>query len=559
MKFKTVYLLSQHERRALSVAFGSGATVVQAGNGFGKSALLKSLYDTFGAEPHRVDRTWRDANVTSAVDFEIDGKRHTIMKFAGTYSVFDADGRKEFQTTSVTDGLAPFLAEMLDFRLLMTDQRENVLVPPPAYAFAPYYVDQDKSWSAAWASFQRMYLPRSAPTLADYHSGLKPNAYYVAQAERDRLAVGLKEAETRRRGLTEAVDHLSQIEADTQVYFDIDDFQAETEKLLRESQRLHERQTEHREVLSELVERRALWSAQASVTRAALAEFEEVFQSAAGHPIDVECPTCGQHYVNDITARFSIAADTEALVAALHNAQSEERLLTGKIENARSTVDEITAAIDRVQAILSTRRNDLSLGEVIAAEGRNAATRVLRDKAHELDGSIGDITAQMNNFSEEMRRSLDRNRSREIKDFFGAHLGAFAGSLDVRVDQDRVASIHSTQHARGSEGPRGLAAYYYAFLHTVRKFGTSTFCPLVIDAPNQQGQDGEHLPAIISFLVNERPKDAQLILGVEEPIGITEDDATIVNVGVTKWQLLRDDQFDSVAQHLRPYLAQLVS
>jgi len=30
MKFKTVYLLSQAERRALSVAFGPGATVLHA-------------------------------------------------------------------------------------------------------------------------------------------------------------------------------------------------------------------------------------------------------------------------------------------------------------------------------------------------------------------------------------------------------------------------------------------------------------------------------------------------------------------------------------------------
>src|SRR5258706_14103947 len=38
-------------------------------------------------------------------------------------------------------------------------------------------------------------LGGSAATLADYHSGLKPNAYYVAQAEKDRLAVGLRNAE----------------------------------------------------------------------------------------------------------------------------------------------------------------------------------------------------------------------------------------------------------------------------------------------------------------------------------------------------------------------------
>lgn len=559
MKFKSVYLLSQQEQRGLSLKFEPGATVLRAGNGFGKSALLKSLYETFGAEPHSVDKSWRDANVISAVDFDVDGVPYTIMRFAGTYSIFDGNGEKLFQTTAVTQELAPFLAEMLDFRLLMTDQRENVLTPPPSYAFAPFYVDQDRSWSSAWEPFKGMYLPRSSAALADYHSGLKPNAYYVAQANRDRLAVGLKEVESQRRGLGDAVDHLREVESEAQVYLSLEDFQAETESLLRESQCLHEQQARKRAALSELVETKALWTAQASVTRAALGEFQDVFRSATGHTVDVECPTCGQHYVNDISTRFNIAADTEALIGALHHAQSEERRLTREIDTVKAAVDEMAVAINRVQAILNTRRNDLSLGEVIAAEGRNAATRALRHKIGEIDSTIGDIRGQMDEFTAAMKQSLDRKRSREIKDFFSAHLVDFATTLDVRVDGDRSGSISTMQHARGSEGPRGLAAYYYAFLHTVQQFGSSAFCPIVIDAPNQQGQDGEHLPAIISFLVNKRPEGSQLILGVEEPLGITDRDASIVSVGVGKRQLLNEEQFEPIAERLRPYLSKLVT
>jgi ABC-type cobalamin/Fe3+-siderophores transport system ATPase subunit len=53
---------------------------VCAPNGFGKSALLKSLYDTLGAEPHRIDQSWKDARVISMVDFEMDGRPQTILK-----------------------------------------------------------------------------------------------------------------------------------------------------------------------------------------------------------------------------------------------------------------------------------------------------------------------------------------------------------------------------------------------------------------------------------------------------------------------------------------------
>jgi hypothetical protein len=559
MRFNRVYLLSQEERRALTMEFNAGATVLRAGNGFGKSALLKSLYDTFGAEPHRIDQSWRNANVISVVDFEVDGQPGTIMKFAGTYTVFNGSGKRTFQTTSVTHELAPFLADLLDFRLLMTDQREQVLVPPPAYAFAPYYLDQDKSWSSAWEPFRHMYLPRSAATLAEYHSGLKPNAYYVAQAEKDRLAVGLRSAQERLRGLTEAVEHVRALEPETAIYFNLEDYEAETANLLTESARLLDQQLAHRAKLSELVDTRALWLAQIQVTRAALSEFDEVFKSAAGHPIDVECPTCGEHYTNDIAARFNIAADTEALIGVLRHAQEQQGRLDKQIEGVRRDIGEMEVAVSRVRAVLSIRKDGVTFGDIVAAEGRNAATRVLRERVKDVESEIGAFGSQMDEMAAKMRKSLDRKRSRAIKDFFSARLVSFAQELDVRVGDDRSASISTTTHARGSEGPRGLAAYDYAFLHTAREFGSSVFCPLVIDAPNQQGQDAQHLPAIISFLVKRRPSGAQLILGVEEAVGVTDNEARIVNVGVSKNQLLSDAQFEYVSEHLRPYLAQLVA
>jgi hypothetical protein len=558
MRFSKLYLLSTEERRALAVSFKAETTVIRAGNGFGKSALLKSLYETFGAEPHRIDDSWRKANVISAVDFTIDGVQRTILKFAGTYTVFDVEGKRIFQTASVMQGLAPYLAELLDFRLLMTDQQQVVVTPPPAYAFAPFYVDQDKSWSDAWNSFTKMFLPRSAATLADYHLGLKPNEYYVAQSEKDRASVKLREVEVRRRGLADAIDHLREIESEAPIYYSLDDYYAETEHLLSESQRLQAEQGGQWAKLAELNDARSVWLAQISVTRAALGEAEDVFASAVGHSLDVECPTCGEHYTNDIATRFNIAADSAALIGVMRNAQEQVRQLDAKITKERSNVREIEVGIARIQSILSTRRDDLSFEQVVAAEGRNAATRVLRSRIGDVDQEIGALATLIRELATQMRRSLDRKRSTAIRDRFGAFLTTFATQLDVRVGDVRSKAISRMNFARGSEGPRGLAAYYYACLHTAREFGSSAFCPLVIDAPNQQGQDAVHLPAIISFLVKQRPPGSQLILGVEEPAGISKGDADIISVGERRNQLLRDAEFEAVSEHLRPHMAQLV-
>ena len=100
MKFRRLYLLSRDSRRAFTMEFGPGATVIQAPNGYGKSALLKSLYDAFGAEPHRVDDRWKSERVVTAVEFAIDGIVRTIVKSGGMYAIFDEAGAWQFQTSS---------------------------------------------------------------------------------------------------------------------------------------------------------------------------------------------------------------------------------------------------------------------------------------------------------------------------------------------------------------------------------------------------------------------------------------------------------------------------
>lgn len=555
MKFLRLYLLSREKQRAFKVEFGPNANVIQAPNGFGKSVLLKSLYEAFGAEPHRVDNRWKSERAVTAVEFAIDGVVQTIVKLEGIYAIFDEAGTLQFQTSSVTSELSPYLANMLDFRLLMMNQRDEVLVPPPAYAFAPYYVDQDKSWTEPWRPFSKMYLPKSTLTLAEYHSGLKPNSYYIARADRDRLSRDKEEVELRRRGLANAVDHLAKLAPGLTLHLTLSDFKEETERLLKESQQLHEREVEHREKLAELADVRALWSAQLAIARAALKELDEAFTSSTSQPVDVECPSCGEHYSNDIAARFNIAADSESLIGVVQQALEELRKVDAEIKKAELNISAIAEAVVRVQSVLSARRSEISLGDVVASEGRNVATRVLYQHIGEADEAIRQLAELIEKRGAEMSLLLDKERQKSIISYYSGQLERVAQQLNVGLEEE--GSIASPPRARGSEGPRGLAAYYYAFLHTVRKYGSATFCPIVIDEPNQQGQDRKHLPAIIQLLIADRPKDSQMILAVNQAEGLSFGQANIVVVGQARNQLLDEKAFSGVRAHLMPFLKKM--
>lgn len=555
LTFKKVYLHSQAEQRGLVLEFSRGATVVHAPNGFGKSALLKSLYEAFGAEPHSIDDTWRRAAIASRIDFEIGGVDYSIIKFGGSFGIFDSKGELLLLSKSASS-LGAWLSSNLNFKLRMTNQKQETVTPPPSYAFAPFYVDQDKSWATPWVPFQRMYLPRSAQVLADYHSGIRPNAYYEAQAERDQLVLKSKEVSNRREGLAVAIDHVMSIESSAVINFNVADFLAETDRLVDESRLLQQAQTQFRSELADLADEYAQWTAHNEIARRALDEFNTVFEQATGHPVDVECPTCGHHYTNSIASRFEIAADAETLIAALQHGLQERDKIGLKLDAARSQVLRLEMSAARVRETLSTRRGDISLEQIVTAQGRNLAAQKLRQEVDAADREVGELAAAIDDLSKVMRKVIDRRRSGEIKHFFAERITQFSTQLDVRVGEK--VSIARATHARGSEGPRGLAAYYYAFLHTARKYGSSAFCPIVVDSPNQQGQDATHLPAIVRFLVKERPDDSQLILAVEDAIGLEGLDAKIVRVGEGKNRLLAASQYQAAGDALNPGIAKML-
>jgi hypothetical protein len=39
----------------------------------------------------------------------------------------------------------------------------------------------------------------------------------------------------------------------------------------------------------------------------------------------------------------------------------------------------------------------------------------------------------------------------------------------------------------GSDLPRALLAHYYSVLHAIQHYGSSVYCPIIIELPNQQG------------------------------------------------------------------------
>ena len=340
--------------------------------------------------------------------------------------------------------------------------------------------------------------------------------------------------------------------------YELGDFSHETERLVLESQNLHEAQVKYREQLAALNEERQLWSNQRQVLNGAISEMTGALHEAAEHPTHVECPTCGQDYDNSLAEQFGLIEDVDGLIAARLNASKKISQLDDLIKRRKSNLSDVEAALTQISATFAVRKAQLTFRDVVAAEGKSEAAKLLQGKLTELDAYIAKLKGGIATQDQRMKDTQRRDRTSKIKSEFAGLLVEFARALDVRLDDKKNLNLSGVNIGRGSEGPRALLAYYFAFLRVTSTYSSSVQCPIVIDAPNQQGQDKTHMPAMMRLMLEQAPKDSQLIIGAEEQYGLSDSEIELVDVSGQKDHVLRLEQFEHVAEAVRPYTGLLI-
>ncbi|HIA50497.1 MAG TPA: hypothetical protein EYN91_00155, partial [Candidatus Melainabacteria bacterium] len=356
-------------------------------------------------------------------------------------------------TPHVTSVLGPYLGQLCSFKLVLANKKDETKSPPPSYVFAPYYVDQDASWQNPWKSFVDLTMfPSSAKALSEYHSGLRPNDFYEAKAERDRLKAEFNKIDAERKAVDQAYRRIGETMAGAVISIDLDEFKSEAECLVRESQILHDAQTHFRNELASINEEYHLWLEHVAVVEAALREADDSFRQALVEPPEVDCPMCGQHYDNHVADQFELVADKDELLHALQIGRQKVRELTEKRNSQNNKLEQVVAAIDRVNGILATHRHDISLRDVLTAQGRSEARRVLSERLAELDADAGEKQRLIADAEGRMRETESKRRRQDILTYFADTLGRFTSELDVNMPASLRDVIQGAKFGRGSEG-----------------------------------------------------------------------------------------------------------
>ncbi|WP_457091824.1 hypothetical protein, partial [Microvirga sp. P5_D2] len=471
---------------------------------------------------------WGKANVKALLTFNVDGARFRALRSGDRVAVFDAENRLLISTTSFTSELGPFFAKLLDFKLVLSNRKGAPETPPPAYAFLPFYVDQDAGWAKPLSSFDRLQqYANFKKFLIEFHSGIRPNRYYELIADKKKLEIEKRELEHDHRVVQKAVARLGLepsfdgIELSYASHEDaIDGFLVRL-KVLREI-----RQARALE-LSDILDLRTTLNEQASIVQASVNELAMDAEWASDDARDeIPCPTCGTRHQNNFANRFSILRDREECLEFLSNTNRKVRGLSRRVEELQETIRSTDKTVSEIQEILERQHGDVTLKDVIESEGRRAAFDVFASQLRDLQGAIGNKIAAASSINDEIKKLNDPAIKRKVENYYASLMGKYLRSLNfLDPDNDAITKITGKIVETGSEHPRLLLAYILSLSDTIHRFTTSFTAPLVIDSPVQQEQDRTNAPAIVKLVTSKRPNGGQTIIGTISLHGIELTDA----------------------------------
>lgn len=560
LRFKKLWLVSEASRAARSIEFNPKMTLLVGKNHTGKSTLVKHIFKTLGCETKGKSDRW-DSLAISVLRFDLNGVDYLAYRRANVYALKN-ESTGTIKVTTKYSEWSDLLANLFDFRLMLPTHQESLSQATPPFLFLPFYFDQDGSWQKQWNSFEKLSQFSSwAKPLTSYVTGQRPNGYYIAKFEETKAKAEATKVAHELGVVQSALVRVKKSLPRTTLRIDAGAFKQEIADLLRSSTQLNQEQESLRSRAFEQASVKESLSTQIAMAKDALRDLEGDLKYLTESKVEptLLCPTCGTTHENGFPIRLELVDDAETLRKIIAELESERQKVDEALAGIQGKLNRVRLKSHDIEKTLQIKKGALRLQDVVDSQ----SSEVVRGAfAKDMDSLRRQLTKHEET-SADLKEKVSKfdlpERTKEINSFYAERIELFASELgvqDLREDVKKKPDANIT--ASGSALPRSLLAYQFAVLHTAKEKGDANLFPVVVDSPNQQGQDAEHLSQMMNFIVKRTPAGQQLILAVEEsPTGLVFEGSTIELT--TPFGLLEATQYETVSAELRNLVLEIAS
>ncbi|ELY2759135.1 hypothetical protein SMC32_002875 [Cronobacter sakazakii] len=524
-------------------------------NSIGKSTLAKSLLWSLGCDPV-IDEEWKSNDIKSILYFTINNKEYFSCRGSHSIILGAIDGEAK-RYTHITGDFSQDLSDLVNFKMKLPNRTDGKLeTPPPAYYFLPFYIDQIKSWSSPWDSFENLgQYANWKKSLIKYFTGYLKPEHFELEEEIYEYSEVKKESTAKIEKFQSAVDVIVDNSADITIALD--------------NEKFSEIQKEINTELQEFIDyQRRLYDAQATITSniydlekqyelatSSANELEEDYKFAVESiPTDhLECPLCGTLHDNSLTNRALLLSEKDSLLDEANSIASEIEALRSSLFELNEVAQFATNEIERINKKYLTDDNageKTLITQVIDAISKEKVSRSIQVKIDNEDLKISKANNSVAELKKDQRKLLSNKDKEELNSsFMSKLLGNIEALGSTGVNLSKVKSPTDYKQLLGggaAEAARGLLAYQLSVLQQIHSAKTCIVPPFVIDTPNQQEQAGHRYETVIKELMRSIPEDYQIILCAMENNALNEfkNDANVITLNSGK--LLDSSQYDSL-------------
>lgn len=555
---KKLTILSIPEKAAKAVKFHPRRNLITGENDVGKSSIIKSIYHTLGADVH-FDGVWEKADAISLLEFSYKCKDYMILRSRDHFGLFDNKGNLLRAFDSIIKSLSPYLAQLFNNKLQLKQSQTNQRIPAsPAIQFLPFYIDQDKSWTRAWDSFEGLgVFSGFKRDLVNFVTGIRPNEYFLLSERIDLIAAKLTVLRNESGVLSSAKKTVEKHIPKTTFDIDIKAFKKDIDKLLIKLEVLKNKENEYRKNLIKKKNKEVFIENEIALVNKSIREINKDYDHSLNNlDHEVTCPTCNATYENSMISRFGLLQDIDTCRNLLADYLEDKKKITKEVSKIENQLNLQIAKVREITALLNEKKGKVRLKDLIQNESSKKVREIFNRSQSNYSTQIGELEEQKTGFEVERLKLNNKERKTSVISRFNTLIDLYLIKLNVHtLNSSGLTEIPLTIKSQGSDTPRALLAYYYALLITSQEFTSLPLFPLVIDSPNQQDQDSTNRNRIIKFIFENTPSDYQLILGTVDLHGVEFDGHTISPT--TKLRLLDTDQFHDCYNVIAPLLDKL--
>lgn len=554
---KKLIVISKNDKKSKELNFENGLNIIIGKNKTGKSSLIKSVFHTLGCEV-KMEPSWKKLIDYYLVQIQYGDRIFEILRQGKEFKLVEKldDSLTLLISTNSFHDFCDYLTLkvfQIEFPVITRDLKQVNVTTPILWRFQ--YIDQDAGWNKIAESFSNMkYIANWKKNSNKYIVGYQGEDYYKLKKQMDISKNKLDNLKTKLAHYKELLEHIHMSISPFENDLDLEgkDFNIIGD-LIKELEILSRKKINLEEKLSELnslhYEKRVSFKA----LKTAIKELEADHQFACKEDGNLICPFCGSVHQNGILERTEIIKDVQTgnkLISLYREEINELQLNISKVKKSIASVDK---TIKSKTKLLENNKDGQYIVEKYKNEGKQELIKISNREEYILSTKIHNEIIEIDKINYELNAFSSRKRGNEIKKEFSEIYSAILSELNVPISFLKLSDFVQLLNNTGSETPRIIYAYHIALYLFNLKQQRGIFNWLVVDTPNQQGQDDKNLKYIDNIMHNLLNKDGQFILGTERDTGF-EDKAENVITLIGYKSALNSEKYDSHKSYLQQLL-----